>query len=98
MNIGQEAVECGSNAAAIWVSIPNIPLQGHDPAMSGPHLGTNQTGAAPMSFFSDITFLDVTLSLIALGVIERLLYRLPETMVGPGGWLLDTGVADEMTE
>ena len=47
-----------------------------------------------MSLLQDISFFDVTMSLIAIGVIERLLYLLPEDIVGPGGWLLDTGATD----
>jgi len=44
-----------------------------------------------MSLFSDISFLEVAMSLLALGLIERGLFLLPSDMVGPGGWLLDTG-------
>lgn len=40
---------------------------------------------------SEISFFEVALSLLAIGVIERFIYLLPEAMVGPGGWLLDTG-------
>lgn len=47
-----------------------------------------------MSLFADVTFQDVMLSLIAVGLIERLVYLLPETVVGPQGWLLRTGAAD----
>ena len=43
------------------------------------------------SMFADITFFDVAMSLIALGMIERVVVRLPETVVGPNGWLLNTG-------
>ena len=44
-----------------------------------------QTLAAEISFF------EVALSLLAVGVIERFIHLLPAAMVGPGGWLLDTG-------
>lgn len=47
-----------------------------------------------MSLFADVTFQEVALSLIAVGLIERLLYLLPETVVGPEGWLLRIGTAD----
>jgi hypothetical protein len=40
---------------------------------------------------SDISFFEVSMSLLAIGLIERVIYRLPADMVGPGGWLLDTG-------
>jgi hypothetical protein len=43
------------------------------------------------ALLSDVTFTEVCLSLVVLGVIERIMVRLPEEMVGPGGWLLDTG-------
>ena len=42
---------------------------------------------------SEITFFNVCMSLIAVGLIERGLYMLPESVVGEGGWLLDTGPA-----
>ncbi len=44
-----------------------------------------------MTILADITFFEVAMSLLAVGVIERLMYRLPVEAVGPGGWLLDTG-------
>lgn len=40
---------------------------------------------------AEISFFEVMLSLLAVGVIERFIYLLPITAVGPGGWLLDTG-------
>ncbi len=44
-----------------------------------------------MTLFADITFMDLALSLIALGTIERfVLPILPEDVVGPDGWLLKT--------
>lgn len=42
----------------------------------------------------DITFFEFGMSLLALGAIERILFSLPEDIVGPGGWLLDTGEAE----
>jgi hypothetical protein len=48
-----------------------------------------------MAFLSDVTFLQVCMSLITVGLVERAMYLLPETCVGPGGWLLDTGAADD---
>ncbi len=47
-----------------------------------------------MSLLSQITFFEVMMSLLAVGLAERLLYRLPVTVVGPGGWLVDTGSAE----
>lgn len=43
---------------------------------------------------SGLSFFEIGMGLIALGVVERLLLALPEEVVGPGGWLLDTGGAD----
>ena len=44
-----------------------------------------------MSVLSYITFMEVALSLIAVGIIERIAIQyLPEGMVGPNGWLLTT--------
>jgi hypothetical protein len=40
---------------------------------------------------SDISFFEVAMSLLAVGLIERVIYLLPTEVVGPGGWLLDTG-------
>ena len=45
-------------------------------------------------FISQISFLELGLTLITLGVIERCLHCLPSDIVGPGGWLLDTGEAE----
>ncbi len=44
-----------------------------------------------MSFLAGITFMEVALSLVTVGIIERLAVQyLPEDMVGPNGWLLTT--------
>ena len=40
------------------------------------------------TLFHDVTFYQVALSLIALGIIERIMLLLPETVVGENGWLL----------
>lgn len=42
-------------------------------------------------FFANVSFLEVGLTFVAIGVIERALLLLPETIVGNGGWLLDLG-------
>ena len=47
-----------------------------------------------MSILANITFFEVAMSLLAVGMIERMIYRLPAAMVGPGGWLLDTGAPE----
>ena len=48
-------------------------------------------GVTQMSLLADVTFIEVALSLVTIGVIERLAVQyLPETMVGPEGWLLTT--------
>lgn len=43
---------------------------------------------------SDLTFFEIGMGLLAAGVWERALLSLPVNIVGPGGWLLDTGSAD----
>ncbi len=44
-----------------------------------------------MTLFADITFLDVAMTLVALGAFERFVMPLlPEDVVGPEGWLLKT--------
>lgn len=44
-----------------------------------------------MSFFADITFMQICLSLVTVAVAERLIVRyLPETLVGPEGLLIKT--------
>ena len=43
---------------------------------------------------SNVTFFEVGMGLLVFGVAERLLFALPSSIVGPGGWLLDTGSAD----
>ena len=47
-----------------------------------------------IDFISGISFMELGLTLITLGIIERGLHRLPSDVVGPGGWLLDTGEAE----
>ena len=42
-------------------------------------------------FIADVTFLEIAGALVLTGLIERALYLLPESAVGAGGWLLDTG-------
>ncbi|WP_377507244.1 hypothetical protein [Octadecabacter sp. R77987] len=41
-----------------------------------------------MTLFQDVTFFQVTLSLLAVGVLEQLAQFLPKDIVGPNGWLL----------
>ncbi len=44
-----------------------------------------------MSLLADVTFIEVALSLVTVGVIERMAVQyLPEDVVGPNGWLLTT--------
>jgi len=43
---------------------------------------------------SNVTFFEVGMGLLVFGVAERILLALPADVVGPGGWLLDTGGAD----
>ncbi len=47
-----------------------------------------------LSIFAGVTFFQICLALIVVAVIERALYLLPESVVGEGGWLLDTGRAE----
>lgn len=48
-----------------------------------------------MSLLADISFMDVTMALVTLAVIERLMVRyLPETLVGPEGLLLIREIQD----
>ena len=44
-----------------------------------------------MTLLADISFFEITMALVTVGVIERLVAFLPEEMVGPEGWLLQTG-------
>jgi hypothetical protein len=44
-----------------------------------------------MSLFTEITFDQICLTLVTLAVAERaIMPLLPETLVGPKGWLLKT--------
>lgn len=48
-----------------------------------------------MTFFADITFLEVCGTLLTIGLAERLLLAYaPEDMVGPNGWLLRVTAQD----
>ncbi len=42
------------------------------------------------TFVSDITFVEVALSLLTVGALEHAIKRLPESVVGPEGWLMRT--------
>lgn len=46
-----------------------------------------------LTLLTDVSFGDLLAALLLVGGLERLIYRLPATVVGPGGWLLDTGPA-----
>ena len=43
---------------------------------------------------AEISFFEVAMSLLCVGLVERAMHMLPAEMVGPGGWLLDTGTED----
>ena len=43
-----------------------------------------------MTLLTDVTFMNLCLALVAVGIVERLVAYLPEDMVGPEGWLLQT--------
>lgn len=47
-----------------------------------------------MSLFADVTFFEVAMSLLAVGIIERVWLSLPESVVGPEGWLWRTEPVD----
>ena len=42
-------------------------------------------------FITDVTFFDLAGALVVTGLVERAFCLLPESAVGAGGWLLDTG-------
>lgn len=45
-----------------------------------------------MDLFNAITFDQIALSLLAVGLIrEAMIQVLPDAIAGPGGWLVDTG-------
>ena len=39
--------------------------------------------------YGNITLTEIGLAMITLAVVERILHRLPDHIIGPGGWLLD---------
>lgn len=43
-----------------------------------------------MTILSNITFFDLSMALLVIGCIDHLVCYLPESMVGPEGWLLKT--------
>lgn len=48
-----------------------------------------------MSFFADITLLEVCMAVLTVGLIERaLLAYAPIEMVGPNGWLIKGDVEE----
>jgi hypothetical protein len=44
--------------------------------------------------FGDLSFFEVAMTVMALGVVERALLLLPETVVGENGWLLRVSSAE----
>lgn len=45
-----------------------------------------------MEFLNSITFDQIALSLMTLGLLrEAMIITLPNAVAGPGGWLVDTG-------
>ena len=49
-----------------------------------------------MTMFYDITFFEVAMSLITVGLIyESATIVLPDSIAGPGGWLIDTSEDDD---
>jgi hypothetical protein len=47
-----------------------------------------------MPILAAITFFDLSMALLAVAVIDRALCHVPTDVVGPGGWLWDTGARD----
>lgn len=47
-----------------------------------------------MSILAQVTFFDVAVALLITALIDRLLCALPPGIIGPGGWLIDTGSQD----
>ncbi len=48
-----------------------------------------------MSVFADITFFEVCMTLLTVGLIERaLLAYAPLEMVGPNGWLIKSDIEE----
>lgn len=45
-----------------------------------------------LSLFAEITFTEVMVAALAVGLIDRAACRwLPDHVAGPGGWMIDTG-------
>ncbi len=45
-----------------------------------------------MTWLNTVTIDQIALSLMAVGLLrEAMIYTLPDTIAGPGGWLVDTG-------
>lgn len=52
-------------------------------------LNARNKGMLPMLFFADVSFFDVAMALVFIGMAERLLLGYaPAEMVGPEGWLI----------
>ncbi|MCC5975333.1 MAG: hypothetical protein JJT81_14955 [Rubellimicrobium sp.] len=47
-----------------------------------------------MSVLAQISFFEVAMAMLTTALIDRLVCVLPPGMVGPGGWLIDTGAED----
>jgi len=89
---------------ALTTEIPRICRELHTPLPHSGHIRPAQglhrpsqdgdtTMTALIQLTAEISFMDLGLGLVAVGIAERIALNLPEDMVGPGGWLLDTGSA-----
>ena len=66
-----------------------MPLRGHVFDCIGRYSKTVNRREMSMTIFSTISFFDVSMALLFIGIAERvLLTYAPAEMVGPDGWLL----------
>jgi hypothetical protein len=57
--------------------------------------GEKNARSHPMSIFTDITFFEVCMALVTVGMAERaLLAYAPIKMVGPNGWLIRADIEE----
>ena len=57
--------------------------------------GGKEMKECPMSWFVQISFDEVVAAFITCLVLrEVMIFALPDTIAGPGGWLIDTGADD----
>jgi hypothetical protein len=87
--------QCDTNEAIYLRAKGSIPRKGHDLVRFNGHIVGVGSEESTMSVFADITFFEVCMTLLTVGLVERfLLAYAPLEMVGPDGWLIKADIKE----